>query len=858
MTITSITRRAGPFAGNGVATLFTFNFKVFTTADVVVTLAELATGIETTLVLDTHYTVALNPDQNLNPGGTVTYPISGSPMASTHTLTLTSGVTQLQETDIVNQGGFFPEVIENSLDKQTILTQQETERVNRAIVLPVSDNNPVVTLPTAAVRASKLLGFDSSGNPVATTPSTPGALMVSSFIETLLDDANAKAARQTLALDKKGADIASAGTIVLNTTDGDLHDLTGATTVTAITLDEGVKKKLRIVTGLQFTHGASLILPDGINLITFAGDIVEFTGFASGVVRLTGYLPIGAPNEADVAQDDIVRLYDASAAKGIRAIVQNMFNSIGGMTAHSGVVDIDADKLVVYDASQSAPKQRILPARIGQVPARQTALIGSTDANGYANFLTTGSGLRPGLLATATPLVLTSAAGFDEHGEKNYLERFTADVSDIFGFDAIANVTNYAYRTLGSGWDRAAVPPQYGYAFDRTQNALLNFNGADTSTSIIDDFGNTWTAAGNAQLDTAQQKFGSASLLLDGTGDYVESTDFKTLGGDSWEISSWFRLNTTSALHTIVNAGVAAGFGVILYVDHNAGNRRLRLDLSSNGSSADIASSTGATTTIALSTWYKVRITFDALAGTYRVYLSNNGASETQEISVSSTSRICALLAGIRLGAQLSGANFFNGWLDAFRFVRAVVSTATVTPPASEPVVTDFPVHFFSIPKMQMFEVTAASVSAGTDPAFTARNRVFVGEFDCDASSITAVRTYALRGEWSSGWIFVASTPVNISHNHNIGLPPTVVDKLFRMARNLGNHRIDDIVHAIPYVVETGGIGYGFPLWKGTRTVIAGRMGSVVMQWLDDTGTARSEPSGSNGIGYLLTVKRGW
>jgi hypothetical protein len=85
-----------------------------------------------------------------------------------------------------------------------------------------------------------------------------------------------------------------------------------------------------------------------------------------------------------------------------------------------------------------------------------------------------------------------------------------------------------------------------------------------------------------------------------------------------------------------------------------------------------------------------------------------------------------------------------------------------------------------------------------------------------------------------------------------------VVDKLFRMTRNLGNHRIDDIVHATPYVVETGGIGYGFSLWKGTRTVIAGRMGSVVTQWLDDTGTARSDPTGSNGIGYLLTVKRGW
>lgn len=54
--------------------------------------------------------------------------------------------------------------------------------------------------------------------------------------------------------------------------------------------------------------------------------------------------------------------------------------------------------------------------------------------------------------------------------------------------------------------------------------ALLNFNGSDGSTTFTDDTGNhTWSAGGNAQIDTAQSKWGTGSLLLDGSGDYITS-----------------------------------------------------------------------------------------------------------------------------------------------------------------------------------------------------------------------------------------------------------------------------------------------------------------------------------------------
>lgn len=83
----------------------------------------------------------------------------------------------------------------------------------------------------------------------------------------------------------KGADIASAGTVNLDTATGDLVDVTGTTTITVITLSEGRCATVRFTGILTLTNGASLVLPSGANILTAAGDFAMFRGYASGVVR---------------------------------------------------------------------------------------------------------------------------------------------------------------------------------------------------------------------------------------------------------------------------------------------------------------------------------------------------------------------------------------------------------------------------------------------------------------------------------------------------------------------------------------------------------------------------------------------
>jgi len=89
---------------------------------------------------------------------------------------------------------------------------------------------------------------------------------------------------------KNGADVASASTVDLDSATGDWVDITGTTTITAITLAQGKECTVRFTGALTLTHGVSLVLPNnGSNIITEAGDCAIFRGDASSIVRCVSY-----------------------------------------------------------------------------------------------------------------------------------------------------------------------------------------------------------------------------------------------------------------------------------------------------------------------------------------------------------------------------------------------------------------------------------------------------------------------------------------------------------------------------------------------------------------------------------------
>ena len=172
MTISSEVRTAGPFTGTGAVSTFNFAFKVFQASDLLVVRQLTSTGAQTTLTLTTDYTVSLNVDQDSSPGGSITL-VAGA-LASGYTLVITSDVGNLQPTILTNQGGFYPEVINDSLDRATIQIQQVAVKSGRELSAPVIDGTIDMTLPSAANRASKFLYFGASGEPMAAAGTNTG------------------------------------------------------------------------------------------------------------------------------------------------------------------------------------------------------------------------------------------------------------------------------------------------------------------------------------------------------------------------------------------------------------------------------------------------------------------------------------------------------------------------------------------------------------------------------------------------------------------------------------------------------------------------------------------------------------
>jgi hypothetical protein len=92
--------------------------------------------------------------------------------------------------------------------------------------------------------------------------------------------------------------------------------------------------------------------------------------------------------------------------------------------------------------------------------------------------------------------------------------------------------------------DSVAVDPNTDPNFANV-SLLLYGNGINGSTLITDSSPSpkTVTAVGNAQISTAQSKFGGASIAFDGTGDYIaiaEASGSFTFGTGDFTIEFWF------------------------------------------------------------------------------------------------------------------------------------------------------------------------------------------------------------------------------------------------------------------------------------------------------------------------------
>lgn len=202
---------------------------------------------------------------------------------------------------------------------------------------------------------------------------------------------------------------------------------------------------------------------------------------------------------------------------------------------------------------------------------------------------------------------------------------------------------------------------------------LLNFEGSDASTVFLDEAKfKTVTPAGNAQIDTAQFKFGVSSALFDTSGDYLTtdgSADFAFGTGD-FTIEMFIRLANTGIQRFITDFrpnGVNGLYPTLFIV---AGNTLQYF----------VNSATRITGATALTTgqWYHVAL---ARSGT-STKLFLNGTQEGSTYTDSNNYIVGASRPII--GAAMDLTQSLNGWIDNLRIRKGIaVYTANFTAPTS-------------------------------------------------------------------------------------------------------------------------------------------------------------------------------
>jgi hypothetical protein len=224
---------------------------------------------------------------------------------------------------------------------------------------------------------------------------------------------------------------------------------------------------------------------------------------------------------------------------------------------------------------------------------------------------------------------------------------------------------------------------------------LLHGNGTNGSTTITDSSTSpkTVTANGNAQISTAQSKFGGASIRFDGTGDFLSTPNNAAwnFGTGDLTIEAWVYIAGNSAVdadgsrvavvcNTWNSASPISGWFLIILGNASTTGTGLQFSTWNSGN----ATNEIATTTITQSAWNHVAVSISS--GTRRLFL--NGTLLTSSTTTVGSGSIPAESYGSPLRVGNTQQNSYrwelNGFIDDLRVTKGVARyTANFTPPTA-------------------------------------------------------------------------------------------------------------------------------------------------------------------------------
>jgi len=202
-------------------------------------------------------------------------------------------------------------------------------------------------------------------------------------------------------------------------------------------------------------------------------------------------------------------------------------------------------------------------------------------------------------------------------------------------------------------------------AADSYLKFLTHLNGVDgATTDITAETGQTISLEGNAQLDTAQKAFGTASLLFDGTGDYasVPDSDNWSFGAGDFTVDFWIRF----AANTVFYISQSVDADNRWYINYD-GAGVWNMIFASGGVTKGSYTLNGFTP--ALNTWYHMAFVRSGTTGK----IFKNGVSQTlTENTAFGTNNVGNIAAVLYIGAYEGGSATFNGWIDEPRISKGI------------------------------------------------------------------------------------------------------------------------------------------------------------------------------------------
>ena len=203
---------------------------------------------------------------------------------------------------------------------------------------------------------------------------------------------------------------------------------------------------------------------------------------------------------------------------------------------------------------------------------------------------------------------------------------------------------------------------------------LLHCDGTNASTTFPDNSPSpkTVTAFGNAQVSTAQSKFGGASALFDGSGDYLQlATDTAFSFSADFTVEFWVRQSSapTQTFPFILERGTgpenAGTWGVL--IDNSTATKSCLFFYGGPRAYINIG-------TLTFDTWHFMAVSRSG--STLKTFVDG---SETSSVTVTADLTVSATL---RVGSSGFATNSFKGYIDDLRITKGVARyTSSFTPP---------------------------------------------------------------------------------------------------------------------------------------------------------------------------------